>query len=175
MSRQAQRSSGGLIEKLPVKAGAIAGAFAYVGGYLVTVVFSLMDTSFNHTFAGRLFYNAHFVDSEFSQGGRTETYNLLSEGLEFTVPELFWYLVPVALLLYAGYALTNRQYRIDSQGHAAAIGATVVAGYLPLVLLGTFLFEEEGASPETGTAIILAGLFFPLVLGGIGGYVATTR
>jgi len=190
MSRRAQQSTGGLLDRIPIGRGGRFGVIAYVLGYAATYVFyefesdeslgDLTDSVFE--LVGVVFYNAHFVDTELSGGGESETRNFLSEASELTVPEPVWYLVPVAVLVIAGYVVTQRgDGRALSTQDAVASGASIVAGYLPLAVAGTFLFSFDQSffgttvsfSPDTVPAVALAGLAFPLICGGVGGFLTT--
>lgn len=130
-----------------------------------------------------MFYNGHFVDTEYSisAGGvsESESERLIAEG-STQIPEVVYYLVPIVMLVGAGYLLLQQEYATDV-GDAALSGATLVVGYLPLAILGTILFEASESSnggsvsvaPETGAAILLAGLIWPIVLGAVGGFLAS--
>jgi len=193
MARTASRRrgrSGGLTDRLPLKLGGIFGAVAYVVGLILSFLLVTLDGEIEPDdqqvgssldVAGWVFYNAHFVDTEASAsaGGFSESSSesIISESAG--LPEVIYYLVPILLLAGAAYLLLQQEY-VTEATDAALSGASVVIGYLPLALIGTFLFEasesEGGASvsvgPETGAAIIFAGLLFPLVLGAIGGFAA---
>ena len=171
---------------LPVKIGAAVGFGAFFVGYILTYVLATIDSDIDfggeeHTMEliGLLFYNSHFVDAELSLAGESEAVNLLSE--ESTqIPELVYNLVPVLVLIGAGYLVASRAAALATDGDAAKAGATVVIGYLPAAAVGTAIFEiSEGeemfrltAAPDFTMAIVLAGLAFPLVLGAVGGYIA---
>jgi hypothetical protein len=105
--------------------------------------------------------------------------------LASTIPEILYMLVPVAVLAGAGYVAYQQTTEINLETDAvAALGATVVTGYLAFAFLGTFLVEYSPSSPgaasasigpELGTAVMIAGLFYPLVFGAIGAVVAKKR
>ena len=180
-------------ERLPLRTvgvGAAAGAGAYLVGYLV--VYLLTARAYRESLAGRLLelltgepgawklvgwtlYDAHAVRSTVPVpfGGR-ETVSLI--GRVDAVPVAL-YLLPVAVLLAAGAAVA---ILAAGQGprRGAVAGATVVAGYLPLAVAGAFLFAVEvgdgSAGPTLVTAVALAGLVYPLVLGSLGGALAGT-
>ncbi len=174
---------------VPLKQGAIVGAGTFVVGYIATFVLATIDSEIElgeeeSTFEmiGLLFYNAQFVDMELSGLNGTETFNILSE--ESTqIPELVYNVVPIALLVAGGYVLATRVIENRQSTEAGAkLGASIVAGYLPLAFLGTIVFEEttEGGlfggsvtfAPETLPTIVLIGLLLPLAFGALGGYLA---
>jgi hypothetical protein len=171
-----------------VKDGATMGAVAFVANYVVIYLFAVIDgvegTAEIGTWkiAGWIFYGSHMVDLEASAAGQSQSFGVFeeasgTEGLTSTIPELLYYLVPVVVLLGAGYMLYQRtNARLDTEA-AAGLGATVAAGYIVLAAVGTFLFEVSQAgvtiAPKMTTAIALAGLAYPLVLGAVGAAAAS--
>lgn len=177
-----------------VRVGATVGFGAYLLGYLVTFLFTSVDgvdsgEVAGWKFAGMVFYGGHTVDAEFTAtvegASETDRFDLFGgsgpENLASTVPELLYFLVPVAVLLTAGYLLYARiDWRL-SVGEAAVVGMTPTVGYLAAAVLGTFLFEStssgslfgvSGAAtlgPALVPAVLLAGLLYPLVCGAVGG------
>ncbi len=193
--RSGRRSYGiGTLVARNLRFGAAVGLGAYLLGYLVTFLFTSVDgvesgEVAGWKLAGMVFYGAHTVDAEFTatvEGNTsTETFDLFGasgpENLASTVPELLYFLVPVAVVLGAGYlvyASTDRQVTV---GAAGAIGATTAVGYLVGAVLGTVLFEASSSSeflgvsgsqtlgPELAPAILLVGVLYPLVGGAVGG------
>lgn len=170
--------------------GAGTGATAYLSGYVVTYVFAVIDgvsTDALPTWihVGRIYYNAHFVDTRAVGEGRpTVIWNLvtgythavtgdLSAAVGSTVPTVLYHLVPAVVLVGAGYL----SWRLAS-GHLDAIGAlnrgaSVVFGYLVLTLVGAFLFTTSPGSSTVGptlrTAALQVGVIYPVVFGGLGG------
>lgn len=202
-SGSASRGEGTLAD-LPLVEGAVAGAGAYVVGYLLTYVALFVDLEGSSDGmgeiglegAGILFYNAQFVRADLG-GGVTRNFlwelarNLgLPRALDdpalvdpgsLTLPTITYTVLVAAVLVAAGFAVA----RLASRSGATATGGmeagmTVVAGYLPLALLGSVLFglgllewaAEPGAAPDVLGTILLAGLTFPLVFGAVGGHLA---
>lgn len=188
-----QDTEGTAGDELPLREGAIYGAAAYVVGYILTYVLVSLDGEADlgqlggtdivspYQVVGWVFYAAHFVDTEFTGLGMSESANLLSEGT-YQFPTLLYYAIPIVALVGAGYLLADNLGLDDAEsGDAARAGAMVAAGYLPLAAVGAFVFTvEESQSamgqtvtismgPPTTTAIVLAGIVFPVVLGAIGG------
>lgn len=146
---------------------------------------------------GWVFYNVHFVDLEVTAeatGGTnsqsmSRSINMLSEANNLTIPEVLWYLIPVIALIGAGYLTAKAVTRHGDTGDAIKAGATVITGYLPLAAGGAFFFSKStettvtrlgqnvtvsfSIGPETTMAIVLTGIIFSLVLGGIGGALAS--
>jgi hypothetical protein len=169
--------------------GALAGALSYVAGYLVVFVWQgpnvekqLQDINLFVTFfggqeisktqaVGWLFYNSHFVRTKLASG--TDSINFLAE---IDGGELL-YLLPVLLLVLAGLVVVLLSELSDALEGAVA-GSLVTVGYFPLALIGAFVFRydvgDSAIQPELVTAIGLAGLLYPLVLGAIGGALGAT-
>lgn len=179
--------------------GALVGIGAYLAGYVLTYLLVIVDGVESQgdietwKAVGWVFYNAQNVDLTFvgSAGSAsvTENFRLFEDGsgvgnLGSTVPEIVYYLVPVVVLLGAGYVAYQRADTADlPTAQVAAIGATSVVGYLVLVILGRFLFEATGSflgadlaiAPDLGTAVVLAGIVYPLVLGALGAVLASAQ
>lgn len=175
-----------LLDKLPIATGAGVGAGAYLLGYLLIYLATSGSmeerlTGFNflaELFGGQtvavwqgvgwLFYNAHFVATRSTGGlGGTRSINFIAESDE--PGAVLLYLVPIVLLVVAGL-LVARWDGAQETADAATAGVTVVFGYLPLAILGRFLFQYDGSvAPDIVTAVLLAGAVYPLVFGALGG------
>ena len=181
-------------DDLPLVEGAIAGAAAWIAGYVLTalvVLARIQDSELGEIsdtvgdggsgidFIGWVFFNSHFVDTVVEAdvlgfGGARAVSFIGGDG--FT-PLL--YLIPVALLVGAGLAV-GRSQGVTETADGAVAGALVVPPYLVLSVIGAVLFrvsaEALGASftgqPELLSAVLLAGIVFPAVFGAIGGIVA---
>jgi len=170
--------------------GAGIGAAAFVVNFVLMYVFVAIDgvdtgPIATWKYVGNVLYNAQFVDSEASNSGRTTTSNAISDAssssdLTSTIPSFVYHIVPIIVLVAAGYiAVQQTQSRLDT-GSSAATGATIVGGYAVLAVVGTFLFEysvsffgsSTSVAPDLLPAIGLAGVVFPLALGAIGGAIA---
>lgn len=124
---------------------------------------------------GWAFYNANQVDIVFSAGGSTiQTINYLSDVDELN-PLMFYALVGFMLFL-AGYSVASRVAQSLSTEASAIAGASILVGYVPLLAAGSILFtiEESGGSagPELGTTLLVWGVIYSVVFGGLGGLVA---
>lgn len=99
-----------------------------------------------------------------------------AETLLPTAPELQF--LPPLLLVGAGVLVTLRRPRMGP-ADAVIAGVTVVAGYLPGIALVTYIATFEAVvfgdvvlieiGPDFGWAILLAGVTYPLMFGGLGG------
>ena len=181
-------------DSLPFVEGAIAGAAAWIVGFVLTavVVFVRIDDSelgeisenvgdggSAIEFIGWVFFNSHFVDTVIEAGflgfGGTRSVSFIG-GDGFT-PLL--YLVPITLLVAAGLAI-GRSQGVTDTAEGAVAGALVVPVYLVLSAIGAVLFrvstEALGASfsgePALLPAILLAGIVIPAVFGALGGVLA---
>lgn len=183
-------STDNTIDRTTAIRGAGAGAVAFLLGYLLTYVWrapavdeqlqginalaELLGAQTIPTWKaiGWLFFNAHAVATRVPAiGGGDRMVNFISaaEGGSLTI---LYVLVP-ALLVLAGAAV-SRYGPADRVANAAAAGATVVAGYLPLALISAFAVGHtfgEGitVAPDMVTAVALAGLVYPAFFGAVGG------
>lgn len=177
-------------DNLPVAAG--VGAASYVVGYVLTFVFVTIDGVDSSQidswkFVGWVFYGGHNVDIESTASGggmsQSETFSIFGNqapsDLTSTIPEILYMLVPVLVLVIAGFLVYGMVGRQLDTASAAGVGASVALGYLVLSVVGIFLFEwsrsQGGASlnigPEMTMGILLAGIVYPIVFGAIGGIV----
>jgi len=174
-------------------AGAGLGAAAYLLGYLVTfltqgdrIEAQLRGVNFfTDLFGGDpiptwqgvgwVFYNAHFVDTEIpALVGGARSMNLISQADGGSIGWLF--VLPPLLLFAAGLAAGRVSGATDAVAGAKS-GALVAAGYLPLAVIGAFLFRyavgDGTVAPTLVTAVLLAGAVYPAVFGSIGGAVSS--
>lgn len=162
--------------------GAIYGAVAFVVGYVATAILfvSRLDDMGNDIgddafeVFGWVFYNAHSTDIAVNGEAPIQSFNYLQE-LDVGNP-LHFKLIPAVLLLIAGFALAARVSGPLSSERAAKAGASVAVGYVSLLVAGTFVFELESGgatvAPELGASLLIVGLIYAVVCGGIGGYLA---
>jgi hypothetical protein len=192
----------GLTDRVNARAvgtGAATGAGAYVLGYLIVYLTqrgSIEDrfTAFNVVTdvlggdpipvwqaIGWLFYNAHFVETRIPSIGGPSMRDFIRSADDGSLTLL--YLVPPVLLVGAGYATIALSGESESDAQVAGdppdaevgdglLGALVVVGYLPLAIVGIFLFSYavgDGAiAPDAITGVLLAGIVYPAVFGAIG-------
>lgn len=174
-------------------AGTVAGiatfALAYVLTYALTisVVQDSLLTGVAEAFGdgnpawkivGWLLFNAQFVTTTITVDvpllGGTDAVNFIAES-ESLSPAL--YVVPPALLTVAGLAMA-RLGGATELGEALRTGPTVALGYLPAAVAGAVLFavsvgQNSGGSPTLLTAVVLAGVLYPLVFGSLGAALGT--
>lgn len=121
------------------------------------------------------------VDAWF--GSFTTSMDVLEQGVS-TVPLFFFHFVPVATLLGAGYGLVrSRAAAVTSKTGGAMLGAAITIGYLPAVVASIVYFRWEAGIDEIHVVyeiplvegVLVAGLLFPLIFGGIGGYLGASE
>ncbi|WP_338729431.1 hypothetical protein [Haladaptatus sp. DJG-WS-42] len=170
---------------IPVVRGALAGVAAYLFGYLVTYLLAaprLDDLFAVQAFefftgenpvwklTGWLFYNEHFVSTIVPRLAGSDMVNFLAESDDGSATLLFF--LPVILLVVAGAIAARGQSGTGTSQHAKA-GASVVIGYVLPALVGAQLFrlelENSTAGPDFVTALLVAGLLYPLLFGALGG------
>lgn len=176
-----------LTDKLPVVEGAVAGAAAYVVGLILTFLLLTVDSDVELGTGepgtldevGWFFYSSHFANIEVSIGGESSSDNIVSEA-STQIPEPVFYLIPMLVLVAVGYfVVSTLDMWNPSVSDCAQAGATVVVGYLPLAIVGVFLFttSQSGgpveAGPELLTSVLLVGLLFPLLFGAAGGVLSS--
>lgn len=169
--------------------GVLFGAVFYVFSYLGIFALIIMDSGADVESAmseagtssmnviGWIFYGAHYVPIGVSSGSTTRSENLLSVS-ELAIPKPFYFAVPIISLFVGGYLIAKLSQNTSKEGRAIA-GASIVAGYLPLMFIGCYTFtttaERQGFnlvySLDTGSAVI-SGALMAVILGGIGGYTA---
>ncbi|SEW27823.1 transporter [Halobacterium jilantaiense] len=181
-------------EQSSIGAGAVTGAVVYVVGYLVTYLWQ--GNSVSESFevinflvelaggdpiptwqvVGWLYYNAHNVafTTPALGSGRTAQ-NLVADG---NAPMLL-YLVPVVVLLLAGFVVARYADATDVESGARA-GVTVAAGYAVLAAIGLFVFRysvgDATVHVDYALGVLLAGIVYPVVFGALGGVLgAVTR
>jgi hypothetical protein len=172
--------------------GAVAGVGAWVAGYLVayvwkseTVAESLRGVGFVSQLLGGeavpawkgvswLYLNAHFVATQIPTiAGGTRTANFVT-GEEGSTLLL---VLPSLLLAVAGVVVAYGRATDPLDG--AKAGASTVVGYLPVSATAAFLTAhaigdtQAAISADPVTAILLAGVVYPAVFGGVGGALST--
>lgn len=181
-------------ERASIAAGAVAGAVAYVAGYFLTYLWvggsveeNLQGYNTVVDFLGGdpipvwkavgwLYYNAHSVAFTTPNIGSGRTaQNLIADG---NAPMLL-YLVPVVLLLLAGFVVARSANAADAEDGARA-GVTVAAGYVVLAVVGLVAFRysigDSTIHVDYALGVLLAGIVYPVAFGALGGVLgAVTR
>jgi len=168
-------------------------ALLYARGVIITGG-ELPEQLTNYTMrAGLYFYSAHNAMIEYTAtgiAGAPNNYITLttdyatglvglsgSELLTFGFNVKLFYIVVPVFLIAGGYRLARGAREDDPSPVADGInGALLVAGYLPLAVIGSFVFElsQNGSSvtPELNSAVLIVGLLYPIGFGAVGGTTA---
>ncbi|MFB6128531.1 MAG: hypothetical protein ABEJ47_02095, partial [Halorhabdus sp.] len=184
---------GSLPSAISIGGGLAGGLLAYALGYGVialaksdaiesaTGLFGLLsqfggqvDYPAGWKLAGWVFYRAHNVDVLIDVSS-SDSPNLLAL-TESVFWEPWFFAVPVVALVLAGAVVTYANPSRSAIAGAVA-GSSVVIGYAPAVTAGgivtgwsaSVLGVEMSASPDLVVAILLAGVAYPLVVGGVSG------
>ncbi|MEF8813388.1 MAG: hypothetical protein V5A55_06165 [Halovenus sp.] len=174
-SRHRQKAGGIDFDSLPWVSGTINGVAYFLSAFIVSgfvylgdVIYTLRDVPQSEEFfryaIGWKFYDNHLVPMG-------EMFGLLNTGL--TIPTILYHLIPALFLFLAGRSVARSlgSYEMPSQ-QLAVYGMTVIAGYLPMAVLGTIIFEMNGVGPDLVVTVVIMGLIYPAVFGGLGGYLA---
>lgn len=176
------------LRDLPLFRGAIFGLLAFVVGYALTLLLArvagaLIGAREPLEFAGLVFFGTHFVSETADLPTGIQALSALGE-MTSTIPKVVYYLVPVVVLTAGSYLMVNRLTDRESRSPEAGAkaGMTLVVGYLPLVVLGALLFSipiytaapfaSSAWQADLVSAVVLAGLVYPLAFGALGGYLA---
>lgn len=160
----------------------VTGIVSSVVGYIMTAILLAVTESDGITsdlieVSGLVYYNAQFVDAEFSAGGDSlGRYNFITDGLS-SLPSVVYHAIPALVLFVAGFRIT-RSVSVTDRVNGAVSGATIALGTTVFALVGTFIFELSQGTTSTKLPIIgslfLVGLTFPAVVGAAGGLFAST-
>lgn len=168
--------------------GMVSGVVSSVVGYLTTTI--LLAVTENNEITGDLidvsglvYYNAQFVDAEFSAGGDSlGRYNFVTDGPAWpesvlAFPSVVYHTIPAFVLFVAGFRIT-RSVSVTDRVNGAVSGATIALGTTVFAVVGTFIFELSQGPTSTNLPIVgslfFVGLTFPAVIGAAGGLLAST-
>ncbi|QLD89480.1 hypothetical protein HWV07_10750 [Natronomonas salina] len=170
--------------------GVVVGALTFCLGFLLTRHFVLLgplpQTAYDAseiTKVGWLFFNAHTVHLTESATFFGETMTV--SGHDFISREgaseylTFLHTIPPLTLVLGGVLSAVGWPKTRTLSFAALNGTSIAVGYCLAVIVAVFLFSAtETAFGASGTirpaplyAILVGGLVYPLVFGGLGGVV----
>lgn len=129
------------------------------------------------------FYSAHFVGISWEEGlifG--ENFRILAHSPIGHAIFLF-YLIPLVVLVVGGFGISYLTLSAQASITQYAVrGTTIAIGYGVTAIVGTAIFHGQTTDlyregifvmrPDLGYTILLIGLLYPIVLGGIGGLLA---
>jgi hypothetical protein len=172
-------SAGGRFDAGTAVRGAAVGVGTFLLGYVVTFLTATnAGTSAARAFeplaraggrfvpdwkaAGWLFLDSHQVGLQFD--GRHLNFVSFA-GVEYLI------LVAPILLVVAG-ALVARWSASDTRRQGLVDGATVAIGYLVFVAVFATLVQHANVRPRLLRSVVIAGVVYPVVFGGLGGFLA---
>lgn len=181
----ASASATGNDRTIPWVYGVVVGVVAYIFGYILTYVLWAM-TEFPETasgvarefitgqvsdwvFAGWLLYNAHFVNIDVGTVLGDSSWNFI-DFVGQSSTDILYIVIPGVLLV--GAVALARIAGARSAADGAVAGVTLVLGYLPLAVIGVFVFTADDAAPMLIQSVFLAGVVYPVAVGAIGGAIA---
>ena len=160
-----------LSEELPLLPGALAGVLAGVAVLLIGVGVGLAnppDSGYTTMDVATL----SVVDLHFGLGGHIVPEFVLARFEEFAPPATLFgllYLLPPLFLYTAGKAVSTWVPETEDVARGLLNGTTVVLGYLPVVLVTLLLVPGDVVQIRLATPLLLAGIVYPLLFGGLGG------
>jgi len=160
-------------DSAPVRTGAVAGVGAFVAGLSLTFI------------VGSLGLNAslsRLVGTVPIQGTVMAFVSLHLWPVALGIPVgglVVWAVIPAAVLVVAGYVTAASSATRLSRG--LKNGASVTVGYLAVTVLAFLVVvvlgvgEAASVGGQLGTllfGVVVTGVFFPVVFGGLGGAIA---
>lgn len=133
---------------------------------------------------GWMFYLAHkaSIDITVSAMGQSQSLNM-NPGFG---DQTYLLIIPPAVLVAAGYLLASREGTAGTS--PVKLGSSVAIGYLILSVAGVFAFRWSATitggfgqeatltvAPELITGTLVAGVVYPVVFGGVGGYIVQAQ
>ncbi len=125
-------------------------------------------------------FSAMFVEVSIglSQAGIDIGANLFGGAEDLIVPRAVYHAIPIVIIIGAGYLLAKRLVPNQRREGAMVVGASLTAGFLPIVALATlplgYALDLDGVMTYVGidtiTAILIAGIILPMTFGALGGY-----
>lgn len=135
-------------------------------------------------YVGWIFSGGQFVEITGGTDGSVNYLDLVyGDSLYETpvMPKIVFYIVPIVVLLWFGSKLAKRSAQGSTNPQAGAVaGASVAFGYAVVTLIcSASIFKLSGiggtAGPKLGSAVIIMGIIYPAVVGGVGGYLVSQR
>lgn len=92
---------------------------------------------------------------------------------ELAVPAIGYTVIAAFYLFLAGRSVARSNGTFDTPNEQMALyGATVAVGYTLAAVAGAIVLKDNGSSPDLVESILLIGVIFPVIFGGLGGYLA---
>lgn len=186
------QSNGKSTASIPIVGGLIYGALSYIIAFIASIVYLVTQqpetgnelqnvyqfesttgtgTELLVNILGWMFYNAQTVPIQITgRDGSQTTVNLLKE-VGVSNP-LMYNAIPAVVLVVFGVILAQRA-SVTSLSSGLVAGATLVVGYGVLAVGGALFFRvsAQGLTYQLPlvNAIMVVGIAYPLISGGIGG------
>lgn len=176
------------ISKSRIRNSTVVGALTYVVGFLLAFVTtsSGSKSSYREAFptvveAGFKFYNAHLTDHVERRDAEAVPRNQLLDSIfaeypaneQVVIEQVLWLMIPVVLLLLAGALSAMVSEHVNTETDVVT-GSLITLGYFPLIVFGARLIRYDGSAfihiIDLSTAAGVGGLAYPVVFGGLGGY-----
>jgi hypothetical protein len=164
------------LSRLPWVTGALKGLSYFIATYVTLGIIFVADffVSVGDTYepngdffvydVGWWIYNSFFVTVP-------DDFGFLES--ELVVPAIGYTVIAAIFLFLAGRSVARSQGTFETPNEQMALyGATVAVGYTLAAVAGAIILEEGGNSPDLVESILLIGIVFPVVFGGLGGYLA---
>jgi len=122
-------------------------------------------------------YIVLFTDFLAGQIGNVADVNIaLYSGATFSF-KLFYIFIP-AIIFISGYTFVTAKREENEPSYISVIrGASLTAGYLPLAVIGSFVFSLETPevtwTPKVASSLLMVGILYPISFGSLGGAVAS--
>lgn len=129
---------------------------------------------------GQFYYVGHNADLSIRAAAAGQEFSQTLAVDFFGGNNTIMWIAPIIALVGGGFLLARR-YDFASASDAAKYGARITAGYLPVAVIGIFLFRWEttidggiasasmSMQPDLMTSILFVGIVYPVVLGAVGG------
>lgn len=136
------------------------------------------------TWAGWLFYNAHFVPfsvdvADLPASGSVTVPNVVLAA-ESTLVWVLFAVPPILLAVAGAIAARGAPDGVGLLRARTRRGMSIAIGYLPLAVGGALVFvatpsiwRRGAVAPDLLLSVLLMGLVYPMLFGGLGGWLAT--
>lgn len=160
------------------------GVLAYIVGYVATLAMVMWRHGGEPigevlTLTAWAFHSAQFVGvSANAPRLFADAHNVASDP-DIGLPVAVVYTIPVVVLMVVGFLhARNAMGHHNYKRHGRRIGAQIVIGYgVTAVFVSLWsireipvLFGSANAGPDLGMTVLFMGLIYPVILGGIGGW-----
>lgn len=151
-----------------VETGAIYGAGAYIVGLIISIIAVETEIIDELAFYGAIDFEGYLLAQQ-----AVHELNIITSG-DFISEFLPLTVVMIIVLVAAGYLAASRE-GTPRDGEGLTNGAAIVIGYLAVALVATIILFVQFDDADTTDALltlIVTGIVYPVVFGGIGGLVA---